>query len=67
MVVVDELELGPPGRPVCWSLGGGVPIGGAALGFWAFSQVSKAPGVTTCTVERISEWPAPHSSVHSTG
>ena len=53
--------------PVWLALGGGVPIGGGPLGFWWLNQVRKAVGVTTCTGARMSEWPAPHSSVHSAG
>ena len=49
------------------ALGGGVPIGGGAFGLLVREPRLKAAGVTTWTAARISEWPAPHSSVHSTG
>ena len=64
----DARRGGPrPGCPGPIALGGGVPTGGGALGFCERSQVWNAVGVTTRTGARISEWPAPHSSVHSTG
>jgi hypothetical protein len=51
----------------CVTFGGTVPIGGGALAGCERSQVAKAVAETTCALVRISEWPAPHSSVHSTG
>jgi hypothetical protein len=63
-----EPEEAPDPRPGATSaFGGGVPIGGGAFGFSWRSHVWNAVGVTTCTVARINEWPAPHSSVHSAG
>jgi hypothetical protein len=67
-VVLVELELdGLPGTPGWAALVGGVPIGGGAFAGWAASHDWNWAGWTTYTVERISECPAPHSSVHSTG
>jgi hypothetical protein len=58
----DEPELAP------WAVtGGGVPTGGAAPERCELSHDWKAWGVTTTALARISEWPAPQSSVHSTG
>src|ERR1700757_4249338 len=41
--------------------------GGAALFFWCASQASNAAGFITMAWLRMSEWPSPHSSVHSSG
>src|SRR5579864_2044954 len=70
VVEVDELGAGAPpaeplGTPGCAALGGGTPSGGGPFAFCERSQLLKAAGVTTWTVARIREWPAPHSSVHS--
>src|ERR1039458_2675472 len=56
-----------PGTPGWTAFLGGLPIGGGPLGFWELIHVLKAVGETTFTVERMSEWPAPPSSVHSAG
>jgi hypothetical protein len=63
----DELALGEPGTPGWAAFGGGWPSGGVPLSGWDFSHDANCVGLTTRTVERISECPAPHSSVHSTG
>jgi hypothetical protein len=69
----DPLELDAPAEPAApgtpgWAAwGGGEPIGGAAPAFCEPSQVENADGAITRTVARISECPAPHSSVHSAG
>jgi hypothetical protein len=49
------------------TFGGVEPTGGGPLAGWARSQLWKAVALTTRTLERISECPAPHNSVHSTG
>src|ERR1700746_1849390 len=40
---------------------------GAALFFCCASQASNAAGFITIAWLRMSEWPSPHSSVHSSG
>lgn len=68
-----EDEDGPPGDGVPYpgtallTLGGVTPTGGGALAGWERSQLANCVGLTTRTLVRISEWPAPQSSVHSTG
>jgi hypothetical protein len=59
--------LAAPGTPGWTALGGGVPTGGGPLGFCEPSHFSNTAGVTTRTAARMSECPAPQSSVHSTG
>src|SRR6476660_2130239 len=59
--------LAAPGTPGWAALGGGVPTGGGPLGFCELSHFSNTAGVTTRPAARISAWPAPQSSVHSTG
>jgi hypothetical protein len=56
-----------PGTPTCTALGGGTPIGGGPLGFCDRNHAWNFAGVTTYAAVRISEWPAPQSSVHSAG
>ena len=67
MLELPAPALAAPGTPGCTALGGGVPTGGGPLGFCELSQFWNTAGVTTRTAARISEWPAPQSSVHSTG
>jgi hypothetical protein len=49
------------------TLGGVLPTGGGPLAGWRRNQLAKAVALTTRTLVRIRECPAPHSSVHSTG
>src|SRR5689334_12487326 len=67
LVLLELPALPAPGTPGWTALGGGVPTGGGPLGFCELSHFWNASGLTTRTAARISEWPAPHSSVHSTG
>ena len=39
----------------------------AVVPVWLLSQAWKRAWLTTWTVERISEWPAPHSRLQTTG
>src|SRR5581483_12032849 len=43
------------------------PPAAAAPFCWLFSHLSKAAGVITIAVERMSAWPSPQSSVQITG
>jgi hypothetical protein len=68
-LVVEDcagLEVAP-GMPGWEAMGGGVPTGGGPFGCCDDSHDWKSCWETTRTLARISEWPAPHSSVHSAG